>query len=615
MRNKEKKAEKVSSLKTVFATMKYFFPEAFHYKPFYFVLWVINIIATACKPFIDIIFPALIVNELLTVISNGAATSQNITTIVIYIGVTVLGNFAFSYISSVAGVIMEKYDDYFKNYFAEKISMRAMEMDFALTENKDALDQVEKAKTGMDWYSGGVHGLMTALQSVVSGFITLVGTVALLAAGAPWLLLICTVMLIGDAIINSRHNKAEIKAYTTMAKQNRVFGYILFGLSDFRYGKDLRLYHSTEMMTEKAKRESKKQVNEWHSLANIHTILGEMGITLGAIRDGVTYFYLGFLAITRAITIGDFTMYMGSVASFNFSLQAVVFGYQDVVKRCTYAREYVKFMEYPPYMRDGAKPLPQVKEHTIEFRNVFFKYPNTDIYILKGINITLKQGEHLSVVGLNGAGKTTFIKLLCRLYDVDEGEILLDGVNITEYKYEEYVKLFSVVFQDFRLFAFSIKDNILLENADEPDASARAEELVDMVGLREKINSLPDGTDTMLFKQFDEKGIEPSGGEQQKIAIARALYKNSPVIILDEPTAALDPMAEYEIYRQFDTLVGGKTAVYISHRLSSCKFCDRIVVFSDGVIKESGTHDELVSLKDGIYAEMFGAQAQYYVNN
>ena len=240
---------------------------------------------------------------------------------------------------------------------------------------------------------------------------------------------------------------------------------------------------------------------------------------------------------------------------------------------------------------------------------------NTEYYILKGINITLKQGEHLSVVGLNGAGKTTFIKLLCRLYDVDEGEILLDGVNITEYKYEEYVKLFSVVFQDFRLFAFSIKDNILLENADEPDASARAEELVDMVGLREKINSLPDGTDTMLFKQFDEKGIEPSGGEQQKIAIARALYKNSPVIILDEPTAALDPMAEYEIYRQFDTLVGGKTAVYISHRLSSCKFCDRIVVFSDGVIKESGTHDELVSLKDGIYAEMFGAQAQYYVNN
>ena len=280
----------------------------------------------------------MIVNEVLTVLSNGPPKSQNIATIVIYIGVAVLGNFAFIYISSVAGVIMEKYDDYFKNYFAEKISMRAMEMDFALTENKDALDQVEKAKTGMDWYSGGVHGLMTALQSVVSGFITLVGTVALLAAGAPWLLLICTVMLIGDAIINSRHNKAEIKAYTTMAKQNRVFGYILFGLSDFRYGKDLRLYHSTEMMTEKAKRESKKQVNEWHSLANIHTILGEMGITLGAIRDGVTYFYLGFLAITRAITIGDFTMYMGSVASFNFSLQAVVSAIRTL-STCTYARE------------------------------------------------------------------------------------------------------------------------------------------------------------------------------------------------------------------------------------------------------------------------------------
>ncbi|MDE6579077.1 MAG: ABC transporter ATP-binding protein/permease, partial [Ruminiclostridium sp.] len=235
--------------------------------------------------------------------------------------------------------------------------------------------------------------------------------------------------------------------------------------------------------------------------------------------------------------------------------------------------------------------------------------PNTDVEVLKGVNVTLKQGEHLSVVGLNGAGKTTFVKLLCRLYDPTEGEILLDGVNIKEYDYNEYMNLFSPVFQDFKLFAFSIKENIVL---DDDCSDEKLSGLIEQVGLGDKIASLEKGTETMLFKSFDENGIEPSGGEQQKMAIARALYKKAPVVILDEPTAALDPVAEYDIYRQFDSLVGGKTAIYISHRLSSCKFCDRIAVFSEGVIKEYGTHDELVLINNGIYAEMFKAQAKYY---
>ena len=214
------------------------------------------------------------------------------------------------------------------------------------------------------------------------------------------------------------------------------------------------------------------------------------------------------------------------------------------------------------------------------------------------------------MVGLNGAGKTTFIKLLCRLYDTDEGEILLDGVNIREYDYDEYMKLFSVVFQDFKLLAFTAQDNILLGKEDSPE---HVDELFEKVGILNKINSLSNGRDTMMFRQFDKNGVQLSGGEQQKLAIARALYKDAPMVILDEPTAALDPVAEYEIYCRFNELVGGKTAVYISHRLSSCKFCDRIAVFSDCTIKELGTHEELVHKPDGIYAEMFRAQAQYYI--
>jgi len=252
--------------------------------------------------------------------------------------------------------------------------------------------------------------------------------------------------------------------------------------------------------------------------------------------------------------------------------------------------------------------------HTIEFRHVSFSYPKTDKLILGDINIVIKPGEKLSIVGLNGAGKTTFIKLLCRLYDPTSGEILLDGKNIKEYDYKEYMKQFAPVFQDFKLFGFKISENILMketENMTEEERS-RVKELLKLVEVDALTEKNPNGIDTTIYSIFEEDGIEPSGGEQQKLAIARALYKNAPVIILDEPTAALDPVSEYEIYRQFNTLVGQKTAFYISHRLSSCRFCDKIAVFDGGKIAEYGNHDSLVGIPNGIYAKMFEAQAQYY---
>lgn len=280
---------------------------------------------------------------------------------------------------------------------------------------------------------------------------------------------------------------------------------------------------------------------------------------------------------------------------------------QELMKRCNYAYEYVLFMEYPEAMPKGTAHV-KPGEHRIEFRNVTFAYPGTDKKVLDGVNITVEPGEHLSIVGLNGAGKTTFIKLLCRLYDPTEGEILVDGRNIMEYDYKEYVGQFAPVFQDFKIFGFSIGENIVFDNMDQ----VRLKEILKLTGLDGMTQKLPKGVDTPVFKMFEEDGIEPSGGEQQKMAIARALYKNASVIILDEPTAALDPMAEYEIYKQFHSLVGDKTAFYISHRLSSCRFCDKIAVFSEGGIAEYGSHEELVNISGGIYAKMFEAQAQYY---
>ncbi len=343
---------------------------------------------------------------------------------------------------------------------------------------------------------------------------------------------------------------------------------------------------------------------KWQGETGLKYDLVSSFLSLG--RSIFAYTYVAFRTIRKMISIGTFTQLIAAESSLNGAIGGMVNSVTELVKRCNYAYEYVLFMEYPAALKKGSKPV-EKKSHEIEFRHVSFSYPKTDRKVLEDVNIRITPGEHLSIVGLNGAGKTTFIKLLCRLYDPTGGQILLDGTDIREYDYTQYMEQFAPVFQDFKLFAFSIAENIAF---DDKDADITA--LTDRVGLHEFVEKLDKGTDTSIFKFFDEEGVEPSGGEQQKIAIARALYKDAPVVILDEPTAALDPIAEYEIYKQFNSLVGGKSAFYISHRLSSCQFCDHIAVFSDGRIAEYGTHAELESIPDGIYARMFEAQAKYY---
>jgi len=249
--------------------------------------------------------------------------------------------------------------------------------------------------------------------------------------------------------------------------------------------------------------------------------------------------------------------------------------------------------------------------YEIEFKNVSFKYPGSEKYALKNLSMKLNIGQRLAVVGMNGSGKTTMIKLLCRLYDPTEGEITLNGINIMEYDYDQYLAIFGVVFQDFELLPFTLGQNVAASvEFDETSVLKNLE----LAGFNNKLEKMPNGLNTYLYKNFEEEGIEVSGGEAQKIALARAMYKNAPFIILDEPTAALDPIAEYEIYSTFNEIVGDKTAVYISHRLSSCKFCDDIVVFHEGELVQRGNHDTLVESQKGKYRELWDAQAQYYSN-
>lgn len=588
-------------------TLLFMLKLAWQKKPSLLVLFILSIFVGFGYEIINVIMPKFVIDEAAAVIGGGA---EHIKTAAFYIGVFVGLNLLFNASSNIIRHIINVAKEWFDEYIDVQIGDHAMAMDFENTETPEALDTLQKAKEGMDWYSGGVCGILDAVMFIIQQAALLCGVSVVILLTCPLLLPVQIISLIIISVFNAKNNEIQKASFLKLAKSNRVFWYVLYELADFRLGKDIRLYESADMMCGKAEHFSDIQSTEWINVDGKTCKNSWVMDIVNSIRDGISYFYIGFLALTKAITIGDFSMCIGGSSKFYWSLHRIITGVQDISKRCDYAHKYIEFMEYPAAMVKGEKPV-KIGEHVIEFVNVGFKYPRSENYVLKNINIKIASGEHLSIVGLNGAGKTTFIKLLCRLYDVTEGEILIDGVNIKEYDQEEYRRLFAVVFQDFQLFAFSLRENIALCGESDDD---RINEVLKQSGLYGDAQKLEHGLDTTLFKSFDEKGTELSGGQKQKTAICRALYKNAPIVILDEPTAALDPVAEYDIYRQFNTLVGGKTAIYISHRLSSCKFCDKIAVFAEDTIKEYGTHDELADIRNGIYSEMFAAQAQYYVS-
>lgn len=331
-----------------------------------------------------------------------------------------------------------------------------------------------------------------------------------------------------------------------------------------------------------------------------------------ALMNIFTYLYIGAKAFSGAFGVGSFVLYRGTVEKFIDAVGTLSTRMGMIRAKSKYLEELYEYLDLPDEMYQGTLSTEKRddNEYEIEFRNVSFKYPGSENFALKNVNFKFNIGERLAFVGMNGSGKTTFVKLLCRLYDPTEGQILLNGIDITRYDYEQYMALFSVVFQDYAVFAFDIAGNVSASS--EPDRDRVLDCLV-RAGLGERISELENGIDTFITKNYDATGVDFSGGEKQKIAIARALYKDAPFIILDEPTASLDPLAEADIYARFNEIVTDKTAVYISHRLSSCRFCDKIVVFDNGEIIQQGNHDTLVADENGKYFELWHAQAQHYV--
>lgn len=513
------------------------------------------------------------------------------------------------------------------------IAEKGLTLDYEILEKKKSLEYIYKAREGMN-----TNGDISAFCDRIAGIIGVIADIIYAAVlffpvflassndssipffkfvqsppGGMALILILAGQLLFLGWSQRRMGLLQKETFDMSVDANRHYDYYLSFLMDasnYTKGKDIRMYDFGNTICENFKHDTGIMYNNYSGMQKRIEKYSFLNECCAAVFTIASYVYVGVKAGLGLISIGSVARYVGSFTKFSFALGSVVRAYTDISICAQYLAYFEKFMDIENEKYNGTLPIEKRddNDYEFEFRNVSFSYPNSTEPVLKHVSMKLKVGKKMSLVGPNGAGKTTFIKLLCRLYDPTEGQILLNGVDIRYYDYDEYIRLFSVVFQDFKLFSFSIAENVAVSKDYDKD---RVISCLAQAGFTERLGTLEQGIHTKLYK-LEKDGVEISGGEAQKIAIARALYKNSPLVILDEPTSALDPVSEYEIYRSFDKLVGEKTAIYISHRMSSCRFCNRIIVFDDGQIVQQGSHEELMEDKDGLYYEMWNAQAQYY---
>lgn len=499
-------------------------------------------------------------------------------------------------------------DKLFRNIFN-----KTLEINYEMLLDKNIQ---EKRKLAMQVIEEGrFNNLVNNFKSFISNVIVLLGTIYILSYIEFWIILIVFGIVIINSLSTTTRKKAERTIYTDSVPVNRKIEYFWSINSDFSFGKEIRIYNMKEALDAIYLRLTKTIEKYVKKVFGLQFISNIILFATGLLLNSVIYLFLGYkILVKRVITVGDFSLYLGAIGTFNSAVQSIVASYIDVSNNGQYLKDYFDFISLESKYNNVNSEAFAYDNQKMEFvfENVSFIYPYQNEACLKNINLTIKNNEHLSIVGENGAGKTTLVKLLLRLYEPTEGRILLNGVDIKNIDYNDYLKIFSTVFQDFKVFAFTISDNVTALGNN--SSAVNVGDCLQRAGLGSKIESLEKGIDTYIHTIFEDDGIELSGGEAQKLAIARALYKESPVVILDEPTAALDPRAEYEIYTKFLTMVESKTAIFISHRLSSTRFCDRIVVLKNGQIVEIGSHSELIE-KNGYYSELYNLQAQFYIDN
>lgn len=582
---------------------------------------IVVAIVTAVMPFINIWFTSKII-DLLDV---GTSMSD----LAVYIGLAVGINAVLFFINYFLGDIYFMFRSLMYNKELQNISAKLFKAEYQKLESSDFKELIHKHSEAQDRVFSSFVQFSWMMRDFISGAVTLIISVIiiipLLKIGftktgdtyfeSPVFLLTIfgaiAIMAVIILIVATQMNKAWFKAGDEYSRLDRIFYYFLNIFSDYNTGKEIRLYKEQNLIehtaTDKLLTDGEKLLKK----ASLHTAKSSSFVAiLGALVGFGIYLFIGVKGLYGLFGIGSLVLYCGSFMQIINGIMKMAVTFGKTAEMVPLVNYYFDIVNTKDDMTYGAKELDLSDKFEIEFKNVSFKYPNMESYALKNINIKINNGEHLAVVGRNGSGKTTFIKLMCRLYDVTDGEILINGINIKEYSKESIISLYSVVFQDFKIFSTTLAQNI---STNEEYDKERLYDALDKANIKDRVLKMENKECTYLYKDLDKAGVEISGGEAQKLALARALYKYAPIVILDEPTAALDPIAEHEIYNRFNSFVENKTAIYISHRLSSCVFCDKIAVFDKSKLVESGTHQELLTAGEK-YFELWNAQAKYYIN-
>ena len=592
------------------------------FEPAMLPVTVIGAICTAAAPFVNIYFSARILNEL--------TGEKNIQRLIFLAALTVGLNLLLHLSARAAQRGREVISESLMRKEYNSVAAVYLSADYEKLENPEFQNLARDYREATNMRGMVLAGVCQGVDQIVRNLVTVGFSIGMSASmfvavgggdagGSFWqspyfsLVMLAMVLLVAVASLwlTQTQSAKQFALQSEYIRTNRMFGYYGRMMLDYQQGKEIRVFREQPLIYE----EATKAIRDAENTKKISRIAGRYQgavALLTTLLSGMVYLFVALKAMAGALGVGMVVQYVGAVNQFTTGFTEVAVSFANLRRDTKYMVYYFRFLDTQQQLYRGTLPVEKRidNQYEIEFKHVSFRYPGSEEWALRDFSIKLRVGERLAVVGRNGSGKTTFIKLLCRLYDPQEGEILLNGIDIKKYDYDEYMSIFSVVFQDFSLFAFPLGQNVACGLEYEAD---RAQQCLQKAGFDERLQTMPLGLETPLYKDFDEDGVQISGGEAQKIALARALYKNAPFIVLDEPTAALDPVAEYEIYTHFDELAQDKTTVYISHRLSSCRFCHDIAVFDKGRLVQRGDHETLLS-QPGIYADLWNAQAQYYTD-
>ena len=580
------------------------------YQPSVLFLMVLGFVAKSVSPYFMGIFGKYVIDIIQT--DNAVSGEGELLKLILIAGCIAL---VLRFCTAVSdSLTWYRYINVRMNLITERIA-KVLSLNYEFLERPDVLDVAERASQATNDNSNGVEGMMRLISQLGENSLTVIVTFAAVLVLDPKLI-IAMIVLTMVQFIYFRHiikiDKKEV--WDRLSSSWRGRNYMERITQDFDYAKDIRLFNLKDYLTEKF-----DKINAFFIERNDHhhklwLRYNFVSAITGTVIKILVYAVLFTAVLKKDMSAGDFTMFL----AFSFAFSNALFGLLQ--KSGDYKKASLETDDFRSFIdleiggdEKDCIPVPDTDSYEIEFVDVSYKYLKSDREALSHLNLKIRPGEKLAVVGLNGAGKTTMIKLLLRLYDPTEGYITLNGTDIRKYKRADYYKLFAPVFQNVEIFAFLMSENIALQKADVLDIE-RARRCACEAGLEERLDSLAKGIETPLTKIVEDDGVDLSGGEKQKLALAKALYKGAKIVVLDEPTSALDAIAEQSLYESFDEMIDGKSAVYISHRLASTRFCDRVAMFEEGHMVECGSHDELMAL-NGKYAEMFNTQAQYYREN